>query len=76
MWEVGSCARGAVEAVGGHPSALEGPELQTDDPGQRRTGRTYLSLLNTMNSFRTVSKHCCSCPFCQRAQRVTVSDGE
>lgn len=35
---------------------------------RRRWQWTYFSLLNTMNSFRTVSKHCCRCPFCQRAQ--------
>lgn len=33
--------------------------------------RTYFSLLNMMNSFRTVSKHCWRCPFCQRAERQT-----
>lgn len=30
--------------------------------------RTYFSRLNMINSFRTVSKHCCRCPFCQKAQ--------
>lgn len=34
-----------------------------------RRWRTYFSLLNMMNSFRTVSKHCWRCPFCQRAER-------